>query len=107
MDADAQPDARGWRHAGHAPRESLLDLDRAADRRERARELGAHALGLELEDATAVDRDRRIDHLVVAELQGRLGSLAVVRDHALIVGHVGHQDRRELLFNAYPHAYGA
>ena len=92
-----------WRHVGHAPRESVLDLDRAAHCRERARELGAHALGLELEDATAIDRDRRIDHLVVAELQGCLGPAAVVRDQALIVGHVGHQDRRELLLDVDPH----
>jgi hypothetical protein len=103
VDADAQPDAREWRHVRHAPRQSFLDLDRAAHRREGARELGAHALGFELEDAAAVDGDRGIDHLVVAELQGCLGRAGVVRSQALIVGHVGHQDRRELLLDVDPH----
>ena len=70
----------------------------------RARELGERPAGLEPEDAAAVHRDRRVDHLVVAQLERGLGPGAVVGEQALMVGHFGDQDRCQLFLDVDAHA---
>jgi hypothetical protein len=103
VNADPQLDALWGRHCRHAMCETFLNLDRAAHRGERAHELGERATFLEVEDAAAVDRNGGVDHLVVMQLQRRLGARAILRDQALVVGNVGHENRRELLFDADSH----
>ena len=93
VDADAQLNAPVFGHIGVAFAHRRLDVDRATDRVDDARELGQRTVAHELDDAPPVLADGRVDGLVSVGLQARQGPLLIVIHEAAVADHVGGQDR--------------
>src|SRR5581483_4931937 len=85
---------------GIAPRHSALHFQRAAPGVDDARKFGEDAVAGGLDDATAMDRDSRVDQLHPYGVQLRERAFFVDADQAAIAGDIRRQHRREPAFDA-------
>ena len=103
VDADAESDALLLGQLplalGHAP----LDRRGALDRIYNASELDQHAIAHELDDATVVLGDLRLDEIFAEGLQARVGPRLVARHEPAVADNVGGQNRRELPIRSGSH----
>jgi len=93
VDADAILDAALGRQAGVALNHAILNLDGAAHGLHHTAEFGQHAVAGALDDATVVDRDRRVDQVAAKRTQARQGAVLVRFGQPAEADDVGGQDR--------------
>jgi hypothetical protein len=88
VDTDAETDALGFRHITLALGHAVLDRDRAGDRVDGAGKLAEDAVAHELDDATTVLGDERLDKLLAVGLEAGEGALLVAPHQARVAHHV-------------------
>ena len=71
---------------------ALLDVDRAGDRVDHARELGQHPVPDQLDQAPAMLRQRRLDHVGAQRCEPGQRAGLVTLDQPRIASNVGRQD---------------
>ena len=95
IDADAIEQGPRSRHVPVAPRHTLLEFDRAAQRLGDALELDQHAVPGRLDKAPLAPRNRRIDEFEPHRLQARQGPGFVRLHETAVADHVRGDDCRE------------
>ncbi len=96
MDADAELDAPLGRHAGVSLDQSVLHLDRAADRVDHAAELDNRAVAGAFDDAAVMSGDGGVDQVAAQAPEPRERPVFVGAGETAISDDISNQDSREL-----------
>jgi hypothetical protein len=103
VDADAERDPLAVRHPVIALGHGALNLDRALDSVDHARELDQRAVAHQLYRAAAARCDRRLEQLAAVGFQAGERTGLVRAHEARVAGHIGGEDRRK----SAVHGHGA
>ena len=100
-DSDAQLDAGALRDGGVAGGHTALDLDRASDGIDDARELDERAVPHELENSAAMFGNQRVEKLDPQCLEGGEGAHLVLTHEAAVANNVSNQNGGEATLHGF------
>jgi hypothetical protein len=103
IDADAEGDALVLGDVGIPVDHRPLDLDRAADRIDHAREFDERPVASQLDDTAPLLLDLRVDQFPAMRLEAFERAFLVRSHQPRVARHIGGQDRGETAFDGLLH----